>query len=169
LIVEGQYASNHNYSATECSFYSAILKPVAQLTYSQWSAIYFTAQQLSQQTVSGLSAIPQHDNISNLEKYVLDINPARTMQLSDFGALGAGGIVTYNGALCQTLTYRENPAITGITVNVQTSPDLKTWTTVTPSFTRNIGTDTSTLDPIIEVGVPTNGASQFLRLQVSSP
>jgi hypothetical protein len=54
---------------------------------------------------------------------------------------------------------------------VQTSPDLKSWTTVDPpDFSQQVGTDPNTGDPIMQVGVQANGANkQFIRLNVTSP
>jgi hypothetical protein len=67
-----------------------------------------------------------------------------------------------------TLTYRENPFASGLTINVQTSSDLQTWTTVSPpDLSKQVGTDLTTGDPIMEVGVIVNSPSkQFIRLNV---
>jgi hypothetical protein len=61
--------------------------------------------------------------------------------------------------------------MTGITVNVQTSADLKAWTTVSPpDIFQQVNTDPNTGDPIMEVGVKTTGApTQFMRLNVTNP
>ena len=74
-----------------------------------------------------------------------------------------------------TLTYRQYAAESGITINFQTSPDLQTWTTVTPTSTpvsdtvEQIGTDSSTNDPIIQIAVPFSGTREFIRLNVTQP
>ena len=53
---------------------------------------------------------------------------------------------------------------------MQTSPDLQTWTTVTPSISKQTGTDPNTNDPIIEDEVNTNGQyAEFIRLNVTQP
>ena len=57
-----------------------------------------------------------------------------------------------------------------MTINVQTSPDLITWTTVTPSNTLTLGTDPTTGDPLVEVEVLTQGAPKdFIRLNLVVP
>ena len=57
-----------------------------------------------------------------------------------------------------------------MTIQVQTSPDLQNWTTVTPAISKQISTDSLTGDPIIEAEVNTNGqAAEFIRLNVTSP
>jgi len=84
------------------------------------------------------------------------------------------GMTTVSGTQYLTLTYRQNPLMTGITVNMQTSPDLQTWTTLKPSdvprdfLSEQVGTDSTTGDPIMEVGVTANGLTkQFIRLNVT--
>jgi hypothetical protein len=68
-----------------------------------------------------------------------------------------------------TLTYHQYTALVGVTLNVQTSPDLKTWTTVTqPTFVQT-NPNQSTVDPIFQVQVPVTGTSQFIRLNVTQP
>ena len=55
---------------------------------------------------------------------------------------------------------------TGMTINVQTSTDLQTWTTLSTNdspadfFSQQIGTDSVTGDPIIQVGVKENGTGR---------
>ena len=80
---------------------------------------------------------------------------------------------TTPGTQYLTLTYRKNAALdlTQITISVQTSADLQNWTTVNPpDLSQQVGTDSTTGDPIMEVGVKANGfTKQFIRLNVTSP
>jgi hypothetical protein len=66
-----------------------------------------------------------------------------------------------------TLTYRQNGLATGITVNVQTSPDLVNWTTVTPAL--NTSTPIAgTNDSTVQVGAPmTSPTAMYIRLYVT--
>jgi hypothetical protein len=84
-----------------------------------------------------------------------------------------------------TLTFREYALETGVTINVQISPDLQTWTTVAvlnaslsaplylePGVTvTQIGNDpnTTTNDPILQAQVPMTATKQFMRLNVTQP
>jgi uncharacterized repeat protein (TIGR03803 family) len=139
-------------------------------TFSSWANQWFTAQQLSDPTISGPNATPENDGIANLYKYLFDINPTEIMTPADLAALPVAGTTTTNGISYLTLTYRENPLASGITANVQTSPDLKAWQTVTPDFNQTVGTDPVTGDPIIEVGVAVGGSTRkFIELNVTSP
>jgi hypothetical protein len=53
---------------------------------------------------------------------------------------------------------------------VQTSPDLKTWSTVVPDSDQQSGVDPTTGDPMMEIKVNLNGAArEFIRLNVTGP
>jgi len=69
-----------------------------------------------------------------------------------------------------TLCYRQNAALTGVNVVLQTSSDMQNWTDVSqPDISRQSGADATTGDPIMEVGVKATTSNQFLRLNVASP
>jgi len=141
-----------------------------QATLNQWEAQYFNVTQMSNSAISGPTATPQNDGIPNLLKYLYDINPTIPMSATDRVALPALGIddTTTPGTEYLTLTYRENRLMTGITVHLQISSDLQTWTTMnSPDLFQQVGADSG--DPIMEVGVKLTGAKkQFVRLNVTS-
>ena len=145
------------------------------MPFSQWQTVKFGAN-ATNPLIAGATATPQNDGVPNILKYLYDINPSGPMSASDRAALPALGIddTTTPGTEYLTLTYRENQLMTGITVNVQTSSDLQTWTTLKPSdvppdfLSQQVGADSG--DPIMEVGVKLTGAKkQFIRLNVTSP
>ena len=134
-------------------------------TFDQWC---------SQQNMASVpTATPLNDGVPSLLKYFYDINPARPMTPADLAAMPTVGTDTTSnpGTQYLTLTYRKYASAIGVTVNVQTSPDLKTWTTVDPpDLSQQVGTDPNTGDPIMEVGVKANGAGpQFVRLNFTQP
>jgi len=113
---------------------------------------------------------PENDGVTNLLKYVCDINPTRQMTVSDRGMLPMMSLATIGGTQYLTLTFREYAGQSGIAVNVQTSSDSVNWTTVyPPDLSQQVGTDSTTQDPIIELGVVATGTRQFIRLNVASP
>ncbi len=168
LIVEGQYASNQDYGDNSCGFTSVTLISGSE-SYSAWAAQYFSAAQQSAPTVSGSAAVPQSDGVSNLLKYAFNIDPARPMTAADRAALPTPGTATINGTRYLTLTYRHYTLLTGTSINVQTSPDLMTWTTVTNPTVLSSGSDPVTGDPTTQVGVPFTGSREFIRLSVTQP
>ena len=112
---------------------------------------------------------PGNDGIPNLLKYVCDIDPSSPVA-ADRSALPVFGMTTTGVATYLTLTYRQYASLTGVTITVQTSPDLQTWTTVSPpDLAQLAGADSTTGDPIMEVGVIATSAKQFLRLNVTQP
>jgi kumamolisin len=117
------------------------------------------------------SAIPLNDGIPNVLKYVSDINPGVPLTATTRAELPSVNTITKGGATYLTLTYEEYAGLTGTTVNVQTSPDLQTWTTVNPpDFDQVLSIDPNSGNPIIEVGVISNGnPEQFIRLDVTQP
>jgi hypothetical protein len=46
---------------------------------------------------------------------------------------------------------------------------MQNWTTVTPNISKQIGTDSTTGDPIIEDEVATTSTTEFVRLNVTQP
>ncbi len=168
LIVEGQYASNQDYGDNSCGFTSVTLIPGSE-NYTAWAGAILQRGAAKRPAISGPAATPQGDGVSNLLKYVCNIDPARPMTAADRAALPVVGTVTTNGTRYLTLTYRRYALLTGTTVNVQTSPDLVTWTTVANPTVLASGSDPVTGDPITQVGVPFTGSREFIRLNVTQP
>ncbi|HUB66114.1 MAG TPA: protease pro-enzyme activation domain-containing protein [Candidatus Methylacidiphilales bacterium] len=138
-------------------------------TYASWAGLYFTTSQMENSAISGESATPENDGVPNLLKYLFDINPTEVMKASDIAALPVVGITTISVTNYLTLTYRQYTLETGLTVNVQTSPDLVNWTTVNNPAIVQTGTDPNTGDPIMQAQVPFNGTVEFIRLNVTAP
>ena len=132
------------------------------LTFNQWRAL---------NAITGTETeTPQKDGVPNLLKYFFDINPTQSMSTEDRAAPPEVGIITPNGGPSYvTLTYRQNPRVTGITANIQTSSDLQTWQTVTNPNLTQTGTDPNTGDPIMQFQSAITGPKQFFRLNVISP
>jgi len=132
-------------------------------TFSQW--------EMAHNNFSGApTSTSFSDGIPNLLKYLYNIDPTVPLSLSDRSALPAVGSTTTGGIQYLKLTYRQYALETGLTINVQTSSDLQTWTTVNPpNLSEQIGTDPITGDPIMEVGVIATGTKQFIRLNVTQP
>ncbi len=70
------------------------------------------------------------------------------------------------------LFYRQYAGMTGMTVTLEASDDMVNWSPVTgaPLLKKQVGTDSTTGDPMMEMGAPMDGsAHQFLRLKVTPP
>ena len=125
----------------------------------------------NQYTITDLTATPFNDGATNLIKYLCDINPTTQMSASDRASLPTVGsdTTTTPGSTYLTITNRQFALQTGLTINVQTSTDLQNWTTVTPDFTKQTGTDSGTGDPIMQNEVKVIGSKLFIRLYVTHP
>ena len=150
-------------SGTGIAAVGALVGPTQPVTFNQWLTRY--------SLVGGSTSTPQNDGIPTLLKYLFDINPTAPLSSTDRAALPAATTTTSGGTRYLALTYRHNALVSGVTINVETSTDLQTWTTTSPpDLSQQIGTDPSTGDPIMEVGVKANGTNkQFIRLNVTQP
>jgi len=133
---------------------SGTLVITTKLTFSQWEATY---------SFSGTAiAMSLGDGVSNLLKYVCDIDPSQPMTATERERLP---VVVITGTT-ETLTFHEYSLLTGVNVEVETSPDLQVWTAVSST---QIGTDAATKDPIMQAQVTITPPREFIRLNVIQP
>jgi hypothetical protein len=128
------------------------------LNFAQWTTKYSLS--------GGGTDTPQHDGVSNLMKYLFDINPSQPMSESDKKALPKVGMAALPGGKYLTLTYRQNGAMSGLVVTVQVSTDLQSWAVPSNAQTVQVGTDSVTGDPMMQAQVPASGPMMFIRLSV---
>jgi len=149
--------------------YPALVLP--DPTFNQWEASYPTLTDLSP------TDTPENDGMPTLFKYLYDINPARLMTAADRAALP---VLAMTGEGDLTLTFRKYSLQTGITLNVQTSTDLQTWTTATQVTNPTAGCytlqptgaiDPNTGDPYMKIDFKPGSASSrlFIRLNATMP
>jgi hypothetical protein len=169
-----------DYLAASSMTQSITVNPSPNLTFNEWEARpgVFTSTQLADPSISGPTASPEKDGVPNLLKYLYNINPAAPMTASDRAALPVLGTTTTGGTIYLTLIYGRYALETGITINVQTSPNLQNWTTLglttgTPNSTQYIEQPTGQTDPngdpYMEIEVPATGSRKFIRLNVTQP
>jgi len=72
-----------------------------------------------------------HDGISNLHEYAYGLNPVIADEDSGFSQVQEVG---QDDSLIYTLTFRRDSAATDLTYQLQTSPNLVTWTTIASSL-----------------------------------
>jgi len=185
---DGLYAISDNVSATTESgetfteiessanlgpyvVFKGVAFPPTTLSFGDWANTEFSAEELANPNISGAAAAPNNDGVPNLLKYLYDIDPTADLIGTNRQSLPIFKTTTIGGVSYLTLTYRQAAFVSGISVKVQTSSDMQTWTTVDPpDVVEPLGTDSTTGDPILELGVRSNGqAKQFVRLQVTTP
>lgn len=126
-------------------------------TFADWQAQHFTAAQVVDPAVSGDAAVPASDNLPNLLKYALGLEPF-------LPAINPTTLDLATGRL--RLSVPKNTAATDLTYTVQVTSDLTdpaSWSTNDTT----IDVSTASLLRVYD-NLPVAGASRrFIRLQVS--
>jgi hypothetical protein len=153
-----------NESGTGTATLNLTVTAPTPVSFSQWASQFSGFS-------GGLTGTPFNDGLPNLLKYVFDLNPTVPLDASTRTALPTLGMVTTSNPTTKylTLTYQQYLSLAGYSVHLQTSTDLQHWSSVTPDISQQIGSNSSTGDPIMEVGVIESGAKQFIRLEITSP
>jgi kumamolisin len=141
----------------------------ATVTIVEGQAKTFSAWESGYTISSDPTSTPFNDDVPTLMKYLSDIDPTHPITAADRAALPTVGGTTIGSTSYLTLTYRQYAAATGLTVDIQTSPDLVNWTTVSNPTIIGIGLDPTTNDPILQAQVPFTTSPQFIRLNVALP
>ena len=138
--------------------------------FGTWQTLWFTAAQLANTAISGPTATPARDGISNLMKYALNLNP---MAAAAPGQMPASSAVVVNGLRYATFTYRQTIAATDITYTPEISTDLVNWHSGSSYLSTTSVTDNSdgvTQTVVVQSANPiTSGSPAFLRLQITLP
>ena len=93
------------------------------LDYAAWKALSFPRADFANAAITGPLADPDNDGLRNLDEFALG-TPAR---FADVSRLPAQQIETIAGIRRQTLEYRLQNGVTGITVTPQSSGDVVNW------------------------------------------
>ena len=97
--------------------------------FDQWLAAYFPAEPMG--FFLDYEGDLDHDGISNLHEYAYGLNPVIADEDSGFSQVQEVG---QDDSLIYTLTFRRDSAATDLTYQLQTSPNLVTWTTIASSL-----------------------------------
>jgi len=149
---------------------STLLTVEVQTPYAAWQSEVFTSDELANPVIGGDTADPAGDNIPNLMKYAIDLNP----WTNGVSGLPVEAIATTSSGNYLTLTYTQVLAATDITYTVQVSTDLETWYsgssyTAPLSVINNPGGTTESVTVQAVAPVNSNIPREFTRLQVSRP
>lgn len=136
---------------------------IADRPWDAWRWTRFSPQQLADPQTSGPDADPDSDGVSNLTEYALGLDPLRANR----GSNGLPKAEFVHGHF--TLTFTRSKAARDVTVQVETSDDLVSWTTGWPALEENVLSDEAGLQTIqVRQGDPAQSkAHSFLRLRVA--
>ena len=137
--------------------------------YQAWAAGYFSAAEQGDASVSGPRATPAGDGITNLMKYALGLAPKQ----SGVAGLPQVGSVQVGAQSYLSLTYTRRVASSDVTLSVEASSDLLSWTsgagvTTTVSTTTSADGASQTVT-VRDQTARSAAARRFLRLKVSQP
>ena len=140
----------------------------ASTTFTAWQNQYFTAAQAIDPTISGQTATPAGDGVSNLLKYAANVNPL-TFSSTARPVSGVQNVASNNYL---SLSYRLSPAITDLTFTPQVNTgDLSTWATggvqLGAPVSNSDGTQTFTFRDTVPITSAT--PKRFMRLQIKGP
>ncbi len=131
--------------------------------YDSWRFSHFTSDELADTAISGDSADPDNDGMSNLLEYALGADPKTSDSITHTP------IVTVSTGLL-VLTYTRPTSTTDITYVIEWSGDLQTWSsgaTVTETMsTTDNGDGTTTVVTRALTSLDTT-PRQFLRLRAT--
>jgi hypothetical protein len=112
----------------------------------------------SNPAIAGDTATPAHDGIPNLIKYALGLDPYTPTTLG-----GKLAVEVSTGYL--RLTVQRNPAATDVTLTIQVSGDLSSWSSAATTVLVNTSTELQARD-----NMPVSGTQKrFIHLQVTNP
>jgi uncharacterized repeat protein (TIGR03803 family) len=149
---------------------SAPLNIVILAPYAAWQNTWFTPEELLDPTVSGDTASPAGDEIPNLLKYALNLNP----YANGCEALPTGATASIGGTNYLTLSYIQCPWDSDITYIPEVSSDLEHWNSG-PQFTAPVSvttnadgvTQTVVVQDLTPIGSVPGG--RYIRLRVTRP
>jgi len=155
-ITNTQLSDAGNYTVLVSNLAGNATSPAAHLTVNPtarmvWQQTYFTTAQLNNPAISGDTAEPANDGVSNLLKYAFNLDPWTNGQALLPQAQTSGNNLT--------LTYQQLRS--DVTYTVQASADLQTWTTA--------GVTLQTSGSTVTASYPISGSQRaFLRVVVTS-
>ena len=134
-------------------------------TLSDWRTFWFNPSELANPTISGNSATPAHDGVSNLIKYSLNLNP----KIPATTGLPTEAVTTTGSGNYLKLTYTRMRFSTDITYIPEVSGDLQTWTSGL-LITGTDNPDGLTRTIMAQDLIPMNTIPRrFIRLKVTQP
>jgi hypothetical protein len=144
---------------------NALVVIVGSGGYDQWRAANFTAEQIADDSISGVNANPAADGVSNLMKYALGLNPHQP----SVAQLPTAGFVQVDG-----LTYQQlrvvSPSNASALYRGEVSSDLARWSSTPANVAVMVLPETPTPGQTTRLFrdlTPTTSGRRFIRLQIT--
>ncbi len=152
VVVRASQVGDANYNAAPAVDRSFVVTP----NFDSWNLDHFNTQERANASISGPTADPDGDGLSNLVEYALALNPR---------AANANGTGLADRTETEwTFTYSRPAERSDVLYEVETSTDLTTWSTTGVTHTRTATGATETWRASVPVSVSEN---LFFRLRVT--
>jgi hypothetical protein len=133
----------------------------SQVTFPSWRAARFSLRQIGDPLIGGPGSDPDGDGIVNLLEYAFGLNPWQTDRAAfSFGLSGSGVSAAF------TTTYEQLSTASDVGFAWLTSPDLTSWTSVSPASVVVATNVTRLTETVTSSFGPATNASQLYRLTV---
>jgi len=136
------------------------------ISYAAWSGALFTAAELTDPTVSGPAADPDHDGIPNLLEYAFGLDPKQADR-SGLRRWAPRPTAAVNEYL--TISYAQLTQSNDLTYTVQASTDMVTWNAIAPVVVSTIAIGSTRTLTVRDPTAMGANAARFLRVVVTGP
>ncbi len=140
--------------------------PTATTAYSSWQNSHFTGAELSDPSISGDLADPDHDGLCNLLEYAFGFDPKTPNSASP----PAAGSVVQGGSSYLTLSYNQAKAAADLVYTPQVSGNLRAWSSGSGSTQQvNVVDQGATQRVTVRDLVPITASTpqRYMRLEVT--
>jgi hypothetical protein len=127
-------------------------------TFSEWQALHFTSDQLTDPQTSGWTADPDHDDLGNGLEYFFGTDPLAGITASDANLLPRMGVEVVNSSPYVTYTFRRLLGWTGNAPVVGVSDNLISWD--------ETGAQLESAAPIVPSG---DGVTEIVKIRLTTP
>ena len=151
--------TNAAYSVGPLASAQAILHDAA---FDGWRFTNFTANELANPAVSGEGADPDGDHLPNLVEFLLGLDPHHADVTS--------GVVLRRSGTDWSLELTRSREAASLTLTLETSTDLTSWTPAPPEMQQPTITELATFELLhYSLGDVASQAQRFWRIRVSRP
>ena len=136
-----------------------------EVSYARWRSLFWGAADAAVDQVSGMTADPDNDGLTNLAEYALGLNPRES---SPFTAVPF--IAEQSGGRVVGIEFRMRRGAVGVSVVPEHSADLGAWAAA-PEWSPPVpqADGSAVYRHAVPEGVPGGNLRRFLRVRVASP